>query len=281
MRARWAFLAIGLIVVIGFLQSSCALFYRRPDTELQQASAAVSESKQACGDVYAPDTFQEAQRKLNEAYAAADRKEKDAKQLALSARELALKAKQEAAKRGQEAKAKASKTLLQAREKLQEVASALLELGKDDVTAALMQRQTSLEELANQVEGKITGPGCDLIYAEQLSEKLAAQTEELLAAVKEETKRRKEEAAKKAVTSVLHTVIKGECLWRIAEYATIYGDPFLWPLIYSANRDQIKDPDLIFPGQVFSVPLSATDEEKRAARHKAKTRGPWSLYDGK
>lgn len=45
-----------------------------------------------------------------------------------------------------------------------------------------------------------------------------------------------------------------DCLWRIAEYPEIYGDPFQWPKIYSANRDQIKDPDLIFPGQVFQIP---------------------------
>jgi len=45
-----------------------------------------------------------------------------------------------------------------------------------------------------------------------------------------------------------------DCLWRIAEYDEIYGDPFRWPEIYSANKDQIKDPDLIFPGQVFTIP---------------------------
>ena len=45
-----------------------------------------------------------------------------------------------------------------------------------------------------------------------------------------------------------------DCLWRIAEYEEIYGDPFKWPTIYSANKQLIKDPDLIYPGQVFSIP---------------------------
>ncbi len=45
-----------------------------------------------------------------------------------------------------------------------------------------------------------------------------------------------------------------DCLWRIAEYSEVYGDPFKWPSIYSANKDQIKDPDLIYPGQVFQIP---------------------------
>ena len=51
-----------------------------------------------------------------------------------------------------------------------------------------------------------------------------------------------------------HMVAKGECLWKIAEYAQVYNDPFMWPLIYKANRDQIKDPDLIYPGQQFQLP---------------------------
>ena len=36
---------------------------------------------------------------------------------------------------------------------------------------------------------------------------------------------------------------------------------FAWPIIYKANRDQIKDPDLIYPKQVFKIP-PLTEEEK-------------------
>jgi nucleoid-associated protein YgaU len=51
-----------------------------------------------------------------------------------------------------------------------------------------------------------------------------------------------------------HTVVEGECLWMIAGME--YGHPYYykWPLIYNANRDKIKDPDLIYPGQVFDIP---------------------------
>ncbi len=78
-----------------------------------------------------------------------------------------------------------------------------------------------------------------------------------------------------------HEVKKGECLWKIAEYKEIYNDPFMWPLIYRANKDKIKDPDLIFPKQVFSIPRDYTESQKQDAIHFAKTRGPWSLWDGK
>jgi len=51
--------------------------------------------------------------------------------------------------------------------------------------------------------------------------------------------------------SSIHQVRKGECLSRIAkEY---YGKQ-VWVRIFRANRNQIKDPDLIYPGQLFTIP---------------------------
>jgi len=45
-----------------------------------------------------------------------------------------------------------------------------------------------------------------------------------------------------------------DCLWRIAEYSFIYGNPYLWSRIYKANKHKIRNPDLIYPGQVFDIP---------------------------
>ena len=45
-----------------------------------------------------------------------------------------------------------------------------------------------------------------------------------------------------------------DCLWRIAEYSGIYSDPFLWPVIWRANKKDIYNPDLIFPGQILAIP---------------------------
>ncbi|WP_031484472.1 LysM peptidoglycan-binding domain-containing protein [Maridesulfovibrio frigidus] len=65
-----------------------------------------------------------------------------------------------------------------------------------------------------------------------------------------------------------HVVAKGECLWWIAEYQQIYNDPFMWPLIYKANREQIKNPDLIYAGQSLDVPRVgySLDEVKEARK---------------
>ena len=49
-------------------------------------------------------------------------------------------------------------------------------------------------------------------------------------------------------------VYRGESLWRIAAYPEVYGSGATWPVIYRANRDQIKDPNLIYPNQVFELP---------------------------
>lgn len=48
------------------------------------------------------------------------------------------------------------------------------------------------------------------------------------------------------------TIARGNTLWAIAR--DTYGDPYLYVKLFEANRDQIRDPDLIYPGQVFTLP---------------------------
>jgi len=61
----------------------------------------------------------------------------------------------------------------------------------------------------------------------------------------------------------------GETLASIAERPEVYGDEDLWPLIYKANRDQIKDPREIFVGQNLVIPRDKTTAEIDAARQEA------------
>ena len=44
------------------------------------------------------------------------------------------------------------------------------------------------------------------------------------------------------------------CLWNIAGDPAVFGDPFKWRKLYNRNKDQILDPDLIYPGQKLFVP---------------------------
>ena len=51
----------------------------------------------------------------------------------------------------------------------------------------------------------------------------------------------------------------GNSLWRIARRA--YGQGAQYTIIYAANRSQIRDPDLIYPGQIFDVPETGAEPE--------------------
>ncbi len=65
---------------------------------------------------------------------------------------------------------------------------------------------------------------------------------------------------------IMYTVVKGDHLWGIARKKEHYGNGFAWPVIYNANRDQIKNPDLIFPKQVFKVPQLTPEEKEKYER---------------
>ncbi len=49
-----------------------------------------------------------------------------------------------------------------------------------------------------------------------------------------------------------YTVKSGDCLWNIAK--KYYGNGSKYTTIYNANRDKIKNPNLIYPGQVLWIP---------------------------
>ncbi len=51
-----------------------------------------------------------------------------------------------------------------------------------------------------------------------------------------------------------YTVKEGENLWQIARYWEMYGQGNAWTQIYQANKDKIKDPNLIRPGWVLTIP---------------------------
>jgi nucleoid-associated protein YgaU len=69
-----------------------------------------------------------------------------------------------------------------------------------------------------------------------------------------------EEKAKPAAAG-MYQVMRGDYLWKIAKKPDIYGDAYAWMRIYTYNRDQIKDPNLIYPSQTFRIPRMAGPDE--------------------
>ena len=78
-------------------------------------------------------------------------------------------------------------------------------------------------------------------------------------------------------SSLQYQVVRGDSLWSISGQQQVYNNPYQWPLIYKANRDKIKDADLIYPGQTFSVDRNPSAGESAAAIDHAKNRGAWSI----
>ncbi|RKY89175.1 hypothetical protein DRQ09_01795 [candidate division KSB1 bacterium] len=64
----------------------------------------------------------------------------------------------------------------------------------------------------------------------------------------------------------IYVVVKGDYLWKIAGKKEIYGNPYQWIRIYTFNRDQIKDPDLIYPDQKFKIHKVVGDNEHLVAK---------------
>ncbi len=117
----------------------------------------------------------------------------------------------------------------------------------------LLDRKDEIDEIEQVIDGKL----------QESAAKLTAILDELngmkvrVAAVRTRIPKPKHD---------LYTVLIGDCLWRISGKSDVYGDPWKWLRIYSANRSQIKDPDLIYSGQVFRIPRSIAENEHLVQR---------------
>lgn len=85
----------------------------------------------------------------------------------------------------------------------------------------------------------------------EAKKKTAAVTQQTQTAKKTATVT-KERAATTAPKVKTHTVKKGDTLWGIAK--KYYGNGAKYTQIYNANKGKIKNPNLIYPGQVFTIP---------------------------
>ena len=253
-----------------------------PTNEIADAEIALSAAREAGAERYAAQEYQSAESKLEEARIENESKRyKEAKDLAIEARDNALLAKSVA----EEAKIK-----------LREQARDALKTAKDALSASEMAGAEeydstgyrSIVELFAEADTAYSTE--EFLISIQKSEEVTKRARRLELAAKRATELKQEEEIIEEEIPIAepletiydhHLVEKGECLWIISEYDKIYGNPFKWPLIYRANRTQINDPDLIFPGQNFVIPRNPQLKEIEDAIETAKNRGPWSLIDGK
>jgi len=77
-----------------------------------------------------------------------------------------------------------------------------------------------------------------------------------------------------------YRVLPGDHLWGISSKQEIYADPIKWPRLYRANHDQIKNPNLIYPDQVLSIPRDwPTQHRVQRGEFLSKIAGYWEIYD--
>jgi nucleoid-associated protein YgaU len=86
----------------------------------------------------------------------------------------------------------------------------------------------------------------------------------------EEPKAEKKAEAKSGGKSSTYSVNHGDSLWKISGKSKIYGDSWKWPLIFIANREKIKDPDIIRTGWDLKINRGAGADEEANAVQKAK-----------
>ena len=84
----------------------------------------------------------------------------------------------------------------------------------------------------------------------------AAEYLEAIGLTKDEVRMLQENlgAAKDAPAEDAYTVVAGDCLWNIA--AKTLGNGAKWEVIYNANKDVIKDANMIYVGQVLVIPAA-------------------------
>jgi hypothetical protein len=152
-------------------------------------------------------------------------------------------------------------------------------LSKSDREEYCLKLAEELEDLkarSEKAESELTGNRekirnltKELRDAERDYTTLTAQIDELT--------RQKEELEALPKTWVLQY---GECLWIVAGYEDIYGDPLKWPRLWRGNKNLIEDPDWVLAGWELKVPR--TWPKKHAVIQDewlAKIAGYWEIYD--
>jgi hypothetical protein len=238
------------------------------------ATAALNDLKaSSCASTYAADCVAQADSLLAQANAfVADKKCRDAEEkgVALSAKVKDCKASADAEQAA--AKGKAEVAIAGAKEALKAASDAQA----PQYAAATFQRA---KDALAEAEGLMAQSPCNYYKAldaanraKDLALRAKKEAEDEIARLKAEEERRRleAEAALKAKPTS-YTVAKGDNLWKIAANEQMYANPFLWPLIWDANRGLIKDhPDLIYPDWVFKINRDYTDADAQKAEKTAR-----------
>ncbi len=270
-----------------FLAFGCC---KKAPKEVGEAQVALDAAKDNCAEAYNVAEYDQAESLLREANNfVAEKKCGKAKSSAKEAIEMAVSAEAKANDAMAKAKTDAEASLAAADKAIAEAKAA-------EAPEYASTTFNSATAKLNEAKSLAQAGSCNYLKVKKLADEAAAlalQAKNEAAAEKArlaaEEKARlaaQRRAALEAEKWNNWTVEKGDNLWNISSHKNIYSDPFMWPLIWKANRSQIKDPDLIYPDQKFSIPRDSSDADKKDASRYSKTRYevwpvPDFLTDGK
>ncbi len=223
------------------LVSGCA---RMPLQEISNARALMEAAKSSCAQVYMPEELAEATEKLDVLEEGRSRRSLKAKReleaLAGDVQDLSKQMINQTARTKSELRARIREKIVAAIKKIHE---------GEEAEANRYARSDYLKAVERVQEAR------RLFQDECRYQEALAKSEEALSlaeAIKIKAPTVKMELEQKLPE--YHIVGEGETLKSIARDSRLYGDESYWELIYKANRDQIRDPHILYPGQQLYLP---------------------------
>jgi LysM repeat protein len=124
------------------------------------------------------------------------------------------------------------------------------------------EKQRHLEELAAKAKEEQRLRAAAVAAADAVRRQAEQQAAVVEAAQQQAVKKKNQPR----VLPTSYTVRRGETLPQISARAEIFNDSVLWPLIFRANRDQIRDPKRLWPGQILVIPRNYSRSDADEAR---------------
>jgi nucleoid-associated protein YgaU len=124
----------------------------------------------------------------------------------------------------------------------------------DEVDSSSGKVRARAEAPFNVPDVGITASVAALTPAPRASDTAAAREPQAAAAVASTTPEGASPSAVVVPKIATITVSRGDSLWRISRRA--FGDGTHYAVVFKANREQIRNPNLIYPGQVFVLPAT-------------------------
>ena len=225
----------------GYLEGGPSETFESPTLDLQRSYYGTFEKEQELKPVrgHAREAKPLTEPAIKEVPTFAEVEAAKVKAIAETAMETAVAAKQAAI----EAKANSEQAVASANQSIETANQAI------DKTNQTIDQVNAINESVMQENAKLR------FEMEQKAQALEQKDQGLsdeMANLKKEVEKLTAKEAKK--TFSFYKVKKGDFLIKIAGKKDIYGEGNAWKKIYQANRDKIKNPNLIYPGQELQIP---------------------------